>query len=69
MLLLSLTIQAKGAEQYVKEERGKERPRGGGHPLLTQKVLKQWLLLPVADFISHNTFLGVVQQPWLSEQS
>jgi hypothetical protein len=28
--LLSLTIQAKGAEQYVKEERGKERPRGGG---------------------------------------
>jgi len=52
-----------------KRRGGKNAPGGGGHPLLTQKVLKQWLLLPVADFISHNTFLGVVQQPWLSEQS
>ncbi len=49
----------------------KDAPWGGGgvlcgimHLPLAQKVLKQWLLLPVAESISQSTFLGVVQQPW-----
>ena len=39
------------------------------HLLLAHKVLKQWLLLPVADSISKSTFLGVVQQPWKFRKS
>ena len=38
--------------------------RGIMHLLLTQKILKQWLLLSVADSVSQSTFSGVVQQPW-----
>ena len=56
----------------MSERRGEKGARRGGgvlcgitHLPLAQQVLEQWLLLPVADFISQSAWvsLGVVQQP------